>query len=152
MIITIYSNAVEVVDRVIVSIPKDTVVSTNVSAAADYAGEFMTAEIRLGYWIESNCPVDTYGSGCSVFCRPQDDTLGHYFCNYLGENICLERYFQPSSNCSVFCEAVDSSMGHYTCDGSGRRVCLSGYTNPALNCTQLGKPHLYGVPLLLWMP
>lgn len=143
LVVTITNNAVELVDRVLVNIPRDTVASKNLSTTATYTGEHMNALVTLSYGIKTNCPMDTYGSGCSVLCQPQDNALGHYFCNYVGERVCLDNYFQPDTNCSVFCEDVDSRLGHYTCDENGVKVCLSGYTNTARNCTQLGEYREY---------
>lgn len=135
---TITNNAVELVDRIVINIPQDTVVST-FSTTATYKGEHMNAEMTLSYRMDTNCPMDMYGNGCSVLCQPQDNILGHYFCNYLGEKVCLDNYFQPVTNCSVFCEDIDNNLGHYMCDENGGKVCLSGYTNFALNCRELGK-------------
>jgi hypothetical protein len=141
LVVTVTNSGVELVDRVVVDIPRDTVVDMILSTSATtYIGELMNVNITLSFGIRNNCPRNMYGSGCSVVCQPQDNELGHYFCNYVGERICLDNYFQPNTNCSVFCEDTDNSFGHYMCDEGGRRVCLSGYTNTAQNCTQLVSP------------
>lgn len=141
LVVNVTNNAVELVDRVVVDIPRDTRVDVFPPTATTYIGELMNVNITLSFGIKNNCPRNMYGSGCSVFCQPQDNELGHYFCNYLGEIICLDNYFQPNTNCSIFCEDTNNSLGHYTCEDDGRRVCLSGYTNTAQNCTQLGKSY-----------
>lgn len=146
LVVTITNNGTELVDRIVVDIPQDTIASETLSATAMYTGKYRKAVVTLSYGIQSNCPVDMYGSNCSVLCEPQDNALGHYFCNYIGERVCLSKYFRPETNCSVFCEDVDSSLGHYTCDKNGGKVCLPRYTNAAQNCTQLasmGKINTY---------
>lgn len=156
LVVTITNNGMELVDRIVVNIPQDTVASETLSDTATYTGQYRNAMVTLSYGVENNCPVDMYGSNCSILCQSQDNALGHYFCNYVGERVCLSKYFQPETNCSVFCEDMDSSLGHYTCDENGRKVCLSGYTNTAQNCTQLAsmgeytKIHVLGVDIVIF--
>lgn len=35
------------------------------------------------------CIANHYGSGCGNFCRPRDDTFGHYECSESGKRVCL---------------------------------------------------------------
>ena len=143
LVVNVTNNAVELVDRVVIDIPRDTRVDMIPPTTTAYVGELMNVNITLSFGIRNNCPTDMYGSGCSVLCQPQDNELGHYFCNYLGEIICLDNYFQVNTNCSIFCEDTNNSLGHYTCEEDGSRVCLSGYTNPAQNCIQSGKSTVF---------
>ena len=139
LVIRIYNNDIELVDTIIIRIPENTVVSTEFSSNQSFRGQNMISEIVLAYQVTSNCPMNMYGDGCNVFCQGQNSAQGRYFCNYLGQRICLENYYQPDNNCSVFCMGTDSSSGHYRCNAEGMRVCLSGFTNPASNCTQPSK-------------
>lgn len=43
-------------------------------------------ELRYSY--RFLCDEYYYGDGCSVFCRPRDDTFGHFTCGDRGEIIC----------------------------------------------------------------
>ncbi len=43
---------------------------------------------ELKYSYRFRCDEHYYGEGCSVFCRPRDDTFGHFTCGERGEIIC----------------------------------------------------------------
>lgn len=34
------------------------------------------------------CDANYYGKGCENFCRPRDDSFGHYTCSQTGEIVC----------------------------------------------------------------
>ena len=76
LVVNVTNNAVELVDRVVVDIPRDTRVNMIPPTATAYIGELMNVNITLSFGIRNNCPMDTYGSGCSVLCQPQDNELG----------------------------------------------------------------------------
>lgn len=46
------------------------------------------SELRYSYHVF--CDEYYFGDGCADYCRPRDDTLGHYTCDEEGNRICLE--------------------------------------------------------------
>ncbi|MEQ2190725.1 hypothetical protein XENOCAPTIV_007196, partial [Xenoophorus captivus] len=46
------------------------------------------SELRYSYHVY--CDEYYFGDGCADYCRPRDDTLGHYTCDEEGNRICLE--------------------------------------------------------------
>jgi hypothetical protein len=52
------------------------------------------------------CATDYYGDDCSVYCKPRDDTDGHYTCNSNGTKECRVGYLDPLSNCTTKGEYV----------------------------------------------
>lgn len=46
------------------------------------------SELRYSYHVF--CDEYYFGDGCAEYCRPRDDTLGHYTCDEEGNRICLE--------------------------------------------------------------
>lgn len=46
------------------------------------------SELRYSYHVF--CDEFYFGEGCADYCRPRDDTLGHYTCDEEGNRICLE--------------------------------------------------------------
>lgn len=46
------------------------------------------SELRYSYHVF--CDEFYFGDGCADYCRPRDDTLGHYTCDEEGNRICLE--------------------------------------------------------------
>lgn len=57
-------------------------------------GEEWSQDLQVGgrtelkYSYRFVCDEHYYGEGCSVFCRPRDDTFGHFTCGERGEIIC----------------------------------------------------------------
>lgn len=45
------------------------------------------SELRLSYHVV--CDENYHGESCSEFCRPRDDTFGHYTCDATGNRVCL---------------------------------------------------------------
>lgn len=46
------------------------------------------SELRYSYHVF--CDEFYYGDACSDYCRPRDDTLGHYMCDENGNKQCLD--------------------------------------------------------------
>lgn len=46
------------------------------------------SELRYSYHVF--CEQFYFGDGCAEYCRPRNDTLGHYACDAEGNRICLE--------------------------------------------------------------
>lgn len=45
------------------------------------------SELRYSYHVM--CDEFYYGESCSDYCRPRNDTFGHYTCDSTGQRICL---------------------------------------------------------------
>lgn len=45
---------------------------------------------ELRYSFHVFCDDFYFGDGCADYCRPRDDTLGHYTCDEEGNRICLQ--------------------------------------------------------------
>ena len=46
------------------------------------------SELHYSYHVV--CDEHYYGDSCSDYCRPRDDTFGHFTCDATGSRICLE--------------------------------------------------------------
>lgn len=61
----------------------------HLTVGEDWAQDLHSAgrtELKFSYRFV--CDEHYYGEGCSVFCRPRDDTFGHFTCGERGEIIC----------------------------------------------------------------
>ena len=57
------------------------------------------ASINISYQLTC-VQKDYYGNNCSVYCKPQDNSTGHYNCNEAtGAKECLPGYVDPDTNC-----------------------------------------------------
>lgn len=45
------------------------------------------SELRYSYHVV--CDEHYYGDSCSNYCRPRNDTFGHYTCDGAGNRVCL---------------------------------------------------------------
>ena len=84
------------------------------------------------------CAPDYYPAGiCTTFCRPRNDSLGHFTCNSLGERVCLSGYIDLSTNC-VTCAGNFREPDCTTCEdnfqGPSCDTCVPDYYPPGI-CT-----------------
>ncbi|KAM4641556.1 delta-like protein 3 [Discoglossus pictus] len=107
------------------------------------------SELRYSYHV--TCDDHYYGDSCSDYCRPRDDTFGHYACDQEGKRLCLpgwtgEYCAEPIclSGCSEshgFCEVPGECkcrMGWQgrSCDECARYPgCLHGSCSQPFECT-----------------
>ena len=49
--------------------------------------------------LELKCTINSYGSDCSIYCEPSNNTQGHYRCLENGSKECLEGYRNESTDC-----------------------------------------------------
>ena len=89
------------------------------------------------------CAPDYYPAGiCTTFCRPRNDSLGHFTCNSLGERVCLSGYIDPSTNC-VTCAGNFREPDCTTCEdnfqGTNCDTCIPNYY-PAGVCNTFCQP------------
>ncbi|XP_030008652.1 delta-like protein C [Sphaeramia orbicularis] len=81
------------------------------------------SELRYSYHVV--CNEYYHGDACSAYCRPRNDTFGHYTCDEEGSRRCLEGW--RGEYCSdPICAAGCSDM-HGFCDSPGECVCRQGW-------------------------
>lgn len=49
----------------------------------------------FNYTMRVRCDEHYYGSKCNKVCRPRDDYFGHYVCDQLGNQGCMEGWTGP---------------------------------------------------------
>ena len=64
-----------------------------------YVGITENSRIELSFRLQ--CTNSFYGSNCTTFCMPRNDSEGRYECGPDGERICLSGWSDPSRNCTV---------------------------------------------------
>ncbi|XP_062385440.1 delta-like protein B [Sardina pilchardus] len=88
------------------------------------------SEMRYSYHV--SCDENYHGEDCSDYCRPRDDTLGHYTCDETGSRDCLEGW--KGQYCSEPICSSDCSEAHGYCESPGECKCRLGWQGP--HCTQ----------------
>lgn len=58
-----------------------------------------TAHASLSYEYRVVCQAHYYGEGCRKWCRPRNDSFGHYMCNDTGHIVCLEGWQGTQDYC-----------------------------------------------------
>ncbi|XP_061596651.1 delta-like protein B [Cololabis saira] len=84
------------------------------------------SELRYSYHVF--CDDFYYGDACADYCRPRDDTLGHYACGEDGERTCLDGW--QGNYCSEPVCAADCSPLHGYCEAPGGCTCRLGWQGP----------------------
>ncbi|XP_072120619.1 delta-like protein 4 isoform X2 [Mobula birostris] len=89
---------------------------------------------QLHYSYRVICTHHYYGEGCSHYCRPRNDTFGHYTCGQEGQRICMagwenEYCTQPicRTGCSTqrgFCNRPGECKCHYGWQGDSCTECV----------------------------
>lgn len=46
--------------------------------------------MTLEYAYKVECGENYYGPGCVNYCRPRDDSFGHYVCDEYGQKVCMQ--------------------------------------------------------------
>ncbi|XP_012723549.1 delta-like protein B isoform X2 [Fundulus heteroclitus] len=87
------------------------------------------SELRYSYHVY--CDEYYFGDGCADYCRPRDDTLGHYTCDEEGNRICLEGW--KGNYCSEPICSADCSEKHGYCEAPGGCTCRMGWQGPSCN-------------------
>ena len=58
-----------------------------------------TVSLVLSYSL--TCTQNYYGSNCSTYCVPSDNSMGHYTCDPSnGNKLCFPEYQNPENNCT----------------------------------------------------
>ncbi|XP_033848474.1 delta-like protein C [Acipenser ruthenus] len=81
------------------------------------------SELRYSYHVV--CDDHYYGDSCSDYCRPRDDTFGHYTCNEAGNRACLTGW--RGEYCSEPICASGCSDRHGYCERPGECKCRIGW-------------------------
>uniref|UniRef100_A0A8D0CUQ9 Delta-like protein n=1 Tax=Sander lucioperca TaxID=283035 RepID=A0A8D0CUQ9_SANLU len=81
------------------------------------------SELRYSYHVV--CNEHYYGADCSAFCRPRNDTFGHYACDEEGKRRCLDGW--AGEYCSDPICAPGCSEEHGFCEAPGECVCRQGW-------------------------
>ncbi|XP_026186347.1 delta-like protein C [Mastacembelus armatus] len=80
---------------------------------------------KLRYSYHVVCNEHYYGEACSTYCRPRNDTFGHYTCDNEGNRHCLEGW--SGEYCSDPICAAGCSKEHGFCEAPGECVCRQGW-------------------------
>ncbi|XP_010863937.3 delta-like protein B isoform X1 [Esox lucius] len=88
------------------------------------------SELRYSYHVF--CDEYYFGDSCAEYCRPRDDTLGHYTCDEEGNKHCLEGW--KGNYCSDPICSADCSERHGYCESPGDCKCRMGWQGPS--CTE----------------
>ncbi|MFT7803566.1 delta-like protein 3 isoform X2 [Arapaima gigas] len=84
------------------------------------------SELRYSYHVV--CDEHYYGDSCSDYCRPRNDTFGHYTCDGAGNRACLAGWkgeYCSNPICSSGC-----SDEHGYCESPGECKCRLGWQGP----------------------
>uniref|UniRef100_A0A8D0L8D7 Delta-like protein n=1 Tax=Sphenodon punctatus TaxID=8508 RepID=A0A8D0L8D7_SPHPU len=81
------------------------------------------SELRYSYHVM--CDEHYYGESCSDYCRPRDDTFGHYSCDELGSRVCLAGW--RGEYCSEPICLPGCSESHGYCEKPGECKCRIGW-------------------------
>ncbi|XP_076100545.1 protein jagged-2-like [Mytilus galloprovincialis] len=77
----------------------------------------------LIYRIRVVCDIHYYNTTCTKFCRPRNDTFGHYKCDSHGDKVCMEGWM--GSECDkAICK---TGCSHGSCDTPGECRCAYGW-------------------------
>ncbi|XP_063762554.1 delta-like protein C isoform X2 [Eleginops maclovinus] len=102
------------------------------SQDVDYSND---SELRYSYHVV--CNENYHGEECSAYCRPRNDTFGHFTCDEQGNRRCLEgwtgdycsdhlNYCTNHKPCQNEASCTNTGQGSYTC------TCRPGFTGK--NC------------------
>ncbi|XP_051979145.1 delta-like protein B [Xyrauchen texanus] len=87
------------------------------------------SELRYSYHVF--CDEFYFGEACSDYCRPRDDTLGHYTCDENGNRECMQGW--QGDYCSDPICSSDCSERHGYCESPGECTCRLGWQGPSCN-------------------
>ncbi|XP_066519508.1 delta-like protein C [Hoplias malabaricus] len=79
--------------------------------------------LRYSYYVA--CDEHYYGDSCSDYCRPRNDTFGHFTCDSTGNRMCVEGWkgdYCTEPICSSGC-----SEEHGYCTNPGECMCRLGW-------------------------
>ncbi|XP_075059469.1 delta-like protein 1 [Mixophyes fleayi] len=80
---------------------------------------------ELKYSYRFVCDEHYYGEGCSDYCRPRDDTFGHFSCGEKGEKVCNPGWKGQYCNEPICLPGCDEHHGY--CEKPGECKCRVGW-------------------------
>lgn len=86
---------------------------------------------QLHYSYRVVCSHHYYGEGCSRYCRPRNDTFGHFTCGALGQRICMDGW--ANEYCSRPICRSGCSAQHGYCHRPGECKCHFGWQGESCN-------------------
>ena len=89
------SDADDLIDEI--TTDQSLAVSDEFTSEDDYTGEHGVVIMTLIFRVI--CNTNYYGSDCRTFCRPRNDSTGHYTCDEDGNRVCLDGYTDVSNDC-----------------------------------------------------
>ncbi|KAM9454186.1 LOW QUALITY PROTEIN: delta-like protein A [Clarias gariepinus] len=98
----------------------------HLTVGEDWAQDLHNAgrtELKFSYRFV--CDEHYYGEGCSVFCRPRDDTFGHFTCGERGEIICDAGWKGQYCTEPICLPGCDEEHGF--CEKPGECKCRVGF-------------------------
>ncbi|XP_076832636.1 delta-like protein C [Brachyhypopomus gauderio] len=111
------------------------------------SGEDSTqTDLRYSYHVV--CDQFYYGDNCSDYCRPRDDTFGHYTCDSSGKRICVEGW--KGEYCSKPICSSGCSQEHGYCETPGKCKCRSGWQGPLCNMCEHHPDCVHGTCSQPW--
>ncbi|XP_072125912.1 delta-like protein C [Mobula birostris] len=81
------------------------------------------SELRYSYHVV--CDEHYYGEGCTTYCRPRDDTFGHYTCDEVGQRVCLAGWKGDYCSEPICLLGCDDQYGY--CERPGECTCRIGW-------------------------
>ncbi|XP_032882482.1 delta-like protein 4 [Amblyraja radiata] len=86
---------------------------------------------QLHYSYRVVCSHHYYGEGCSRYCRPRNDTFGHFTCGALGQRICMDGW--ANEYCTRPICRSGCSARHGYCHRPGECKCHFGWQGESCN-------------------
>ncbi|XP_051504649.1 protein jagged-2 isoform X1 [Myxocyprinus asiaticus] len=80
------------------------------------------------YSVRVRCDRHYYGNKCNKQCRPRNDYFGHYTCDHLGNQQCMEGWTEQDCKKAI-CKQGCSEL-HGSCEAPGECVCKYGWQGP----------------------
>ncbi|CAG9863615.1 unnamed protein product [Phyllotreta striolata] len=110
--------------------------TTNIIEEATYSGiidpspEWHTLNHRglraqLTYRVRVICDKHYYNSTCTKFCRPRNDSFGHFVCDQNGEKQCIEGW--KGATCETAACKSGCHKDHGKCEHPGECICRPGW-------------------------
>ncbi|XP_036417060.1 delta-like protein C [Colossoma macropomum] len=104
------------------------------------------SEMHYSYHVV--CDEHYYGDSCSDYCRPRDDTFGHFTCDATGSRICLEGW--KGDYCTEPICLSGCSEEHGYCETPGECKCRLGWQGPLCDECQRHPGCLHGTCSQPW--
>ncbi|XP_055679590.1 protein serrate [Lutzomyia longipalpis] len=83
---------------------------------------------NITYRVRVQCDENYYNTTCTTFCRPRNDTFGHYTCGEKGDKMCLNGW--QGVNCEKAICKSGCDPTHGKCDNPGECECRPGWRGP----------------------